>query len=75
MNHSMQGVEATHEMARARTVELAIEAGRGPLGISQRDYERAKRELTCESDPDRQLAVLYRERVPQAAPRWRPACG
>lgn len=46
-------------MVRARTVELAIIAGRGPLEIRQRDYERAKRELTGETDFERQLEILY----------------
>jgi len=49
----------TPQMVRARTVELAEIAGRNPLEIRQRDYERAKRELTGESDPVRQLAILY----------------
>lgn len=46
-------------MVRSRTVELAIIAGRSSLEISQRDYEQAKRELTGESDYERQQAVLY----------------
>jgi len=50
---------ATPQMVRARTVEMAICAGRSSLEIRQRDYERAKRELTGESDPARQLAILY----------------
>lgn len=49
----------TPHMVRARTVELAINAGRSPLEIRQRDYERAKIELTGETEPDRQLAILY----------------
>lgn len=49
----------TPQMVRSRTVELAIGAGRSPLEIRQSDYERAKRELTGETDSDRQLAVLY----------------
>ena len=49
----------TLQMVRSRTVELAIGAGRSPIEISQHDYERAKRELTGETDSDRQLAVLY----------------
>ncbi|MFU8894610.1 MAG: hypothetical protein ACNA8L_13390 [Luteolibacter sp.] len=62
MNAHMHNMEATPAMVRFRTVELAAQSGRGPLEISQRDYERAKRELTGETDPDRQLAILYRER-------------
>lgn len=46
-------------MVRSRTVELAIRAGRSPIEIRQRDYEQAKRELTGETDFDRQQAVLY----------------
>ena len=51
----------TPHMVRSRTVELALKAGRSSLEISQRDYERAKRELTGETDFDRQLEVLYAE--------------
>lgn len=49
----------TPHMVRCRTVELAISAGRSPIEIRQRDYEQAKRELTGETDFDRQQAVLY----------------
>ena len=45
-------------MVRARTRELALIAGRGSHEIKQVDYERAKREVTGESDFDRQEAVL-----------------
>ena len=48
----------TREMLYARTTELALLAGRGAHQIKQVDYERAKRELTGESDFDRQQAVL-----------------
>lgn len=41
-----------------RTHELAVSAGRSPLEITQADYEQAKRELTGETDPQRQNAVL-----------------
>lgn len=52
-------------MVRARTVELAVHAGRSALEIRQRDYERAKRELTGETDFERQLAMIYpRSRAP-----------
>ncbi len=67
MNTRMHGLEATPAMVRFRTVELAVQAGRDPLDISQRDYERAKRELTGETDPDRQLAALYRVHRSKAA--------
>lgn len=49
----------TPHMVRSRTVELAINAGRSSIEISQRDYEQAKRELTGETDFERQQAVLY----------------
>jgi hypothetical protein len=48
----------TREMVYTRTIELATLAGRNPLQINQMDYERAKRELTGESDFDKQQAVL-----------------
>lgn len=50
---------AVWELVRARTFELALIAGRGAHQIKQVDYERAKRELTGESDFDRQQALLY----------------
>lgn len=49
----------THEMVRARTVELAIRAGRRSIEIRHSDYEQAKRELTGETGFDRQQVVLY----------------
>lgn len=49
-------------MVQARTVELAIHAGRRSHEISQSDYERAKRELTGETDSARQQTVLYPKR-------------
>ena len=49
-------------MVRSRTVELAIHAGRKSHEIKQSDYERAKRELTGETDTARQQAVLYPKR-------------
>ncbi len=48
----------TREMVRSRTLELASIAGREPHQIRQADYEQAKRELTGESDFDRQQAIL-----------------
>lgn len=48
----------TREMVYARTVELASLAGRNSHQIKQRDYERAKRELTGESNFDKQQALL-----------------
>jgi methyl coenzyme M reductase gamma subunit len=49
----------TTQMVRSRTVELASIAGRSSIEIRQRDYEQAKRELTGETDFDRQHAVLH----------------
>lgn len=49
----------TPHMVRSRTVELALNAGRNSFEIRQRDYEQAKRELTGETDFDRQQAMLY----------------
>lgn len=48
----------TRELLYARTMELALLAGRSAHQIKQVDYERAKLELTGESDFDRQQAVL-----------------
>jgi hypothetical protein len=48
----------TRERARARARELARIAGRAPAFVTQADYESAKRELTGESDFDRQEAIL-----------------
>jgi len=47
------------QRVRKRTAEIAAAAGRGPLEIRRSDYEAAKRELTGESLPDRQLAILF----------------
>ncbi len=48
----------TREMVHARTVELAKFAGRDSHQIKQVDYEKAKRELTGETDFDLQQAAL-----------------
>jgi hypothetical protein len=57
----------TREMVQTRARELAIIAGRAPLQMSQVDYEQAKRELTGESDLDRQEAML--DSIPEAGRR------
>jgi hypothetical protein len=62
----------TREMIHARARELAMIAGRAPPHVSQADYEQAKRELTGESDLDRQEALL--ESIPEAK-RWDPVPG
>ena len=48
----------TRQMVYARTIELASLAGRASYEIKQFDYEQAKRELTGESDFDKQQAVF-----------------
>ena len=48
----------TREMVYARTIELASLAGRDSREIKQFDYEQAKRELTGESDFDKQQAIF-----------------
>lgn len=48
----------TRQMVHDRTLELAMRDGRNNLQIKQVDYERAKRELTGESDLDRQQEIL-----------------
>ena len=48
----------THAMVQARARELAVLAGHVPPQVRQSDYEQAKRELTGESDIDRQDAIL-----------------
>jgi hypothetical protein len=62
----------TREMVYKRARELAIIAGRAPLQVSQVDYEQAKRELTGESDLDRQETIL--DSIPEAG-RWDPVPG
>ena len=60
-NHSNTGLlvrPVTREMVYSRTIELASLAGRNSRQIKQMDYERAKRELTGESDFDKQQAIL-----------------
>ncbi len=62
----------TRAMVHARASELALIAGRAGQQVSQADYEQAKRELTGESDIDRQEALL--ESVPESK-RWDPVPG
>lgn len=57
--YSTKFPHVTPDMVRSRTAELALHAGRSSMEINQRDYEQAKRELTGETDFDRQHAVLY----------------
>ena len=62
----------TREGLRARARELAVIAGRVPPQVSQLDYEQAKRELTGESEGDRQDAIL--DSLPESK-RWDPVPG
>ena len=45
-------------MVHTHTRELALIAGRTPANVTQADYEQARREVTGESDTDRQDAIL-----------------
>jgi len=51
--------QATPQRVHDRTIAIAAAAGRNSLEITQRDYETAKSEVTGESDPERQLQILY----------------
>ena len=62
----------TREMVHARARELALLAGCAPPHVRQADYEQARRELTGESDIDRQDAAL--DSLPEAK-RWDPVPG
>jgi hypothetical protein len=62
----------TRAMVHERARELALIAGRVPPHVSQAEYEQAKRELTGESDIDRQEALL--ESMPESR-RWDPVPG
>ena len=48
----------TRAMVHLRTHELALLAGRVPPDVSQTDYEQAKRDITGETDQERQDAML-----------------
>lgn len=50
--------ESRREAVNVRTHELALLAGRIPPRVTQVDYERAKREITGESDRNKQNAAL-----------------
>jgi len=69
---SIANVPVTREMVHARTRELTLLAGRETRHVKQSDYEQAKRELTGESDLDRQDAMLAA--VPET-PFWNPRFG
>jgi len=60
------------EMVQARARELALIGGRAAAEVSKTDYDQAKRELTGESDLDRQDAIL--DALPESK-RWDPVPG
>jgi hypothetical protein len=62
----------TRAMLDTRAKELALIAGRTAARVTQAEYERARRELTGESDVDRQDALI--EAVPESK-RWDPVPG
>jgi hypothetical protein len=62
----------TRATVHARVRELAVMAGRQSSDVSQSDYEQARRELTGESDADRQDAIL--NALPETK-RWDPVPG
>ena len=62
----------SREMIHSRARELALIAGHVPPLVTQADYEQAKRQLTGESDIDRQEAAL--ESIPESD-RWNPVPG
>ncbi len=62
----------SREMLHARTRELALIAGREIPHVTHADYAQAKRELTGETDPDRQDAMI--EALPESK-RWDPVPG
>jgi len=51
-------VRPTREMVRCRTLELASITGKEAHQIRQADYEQAKRELTGQTNFDRQQEIL-----------------
>ena len=62
----------TRSQVQTRARELALIAGRTSLEISLSDYKQAKRELTGETELDRQDAVL--DALPETK-RWDPVPG
>ncbi len=62
----------TRKMVRERAVELAVINGRSAQKVSKSDWEQARRELTGDSDPDPNEAVL--ESAPESE-RWDPVPG
>jgi hypothetical protein len=70
---NFSGVGAvSRAMLHARARELALIAGRPAGHVTQTDYVQAKRELTGETDIDRQEAAL--DAIPESK-RWDPVPG
>ncbi|OAM88310.1 hypothetical protein OH491_05775 [Termitidicoccus mucosus] len=65
-------IPTPRERVHMRTRELAMIAGLKPSHVSQTDYEQAKREVTGESDADRQEAML--DSINEIKP-WNPVPG
>jgi hypothetical protein len=73
IGEKMAGVgPVSRKMIQQRASELALIAGRPGNEVHQADYEQAKRELTGESDVDRQDAIL--NALPESK-RWDPLPG
>jgi len=62
----------TREMVRERAIELAVINGRSAQEVSALDLERAKSELTGQTDIDSKEAIL--ESAPESE-RWDPVAG
>ncbi len=62
----------TRKMVRGRAIELAIINGRSAQEVSKSDLEQAKRDLTGDSDPDPNEAVLESALESE---RWDPVPG
>ncbi len=62
----------TRRMMRERALELAVINGRAARDVLKSDRELARRELTGDSDPDANEAVLD---VAPESERWNPVSG
>lgn len=62
----------TRAMVHARAQEIASTAGRAPPEVTPSDHQQARRELTGESELDRQDAIL--DAIPESE-RWDPVPG
>jgi hypothetical protein len=64
MESSKKEGRVSRAAVHVRTQELAVLAGRVPPQVLQADYEQAKREITGETQIDRQNAALDAHRGP-----------